>query len=87
MRKIVSSDEEEEDEESDEEEPPAKRAKQQTGAKRGRKAKESVSPRAGRPKGRKSTASPEVSYETKPKVSRRAPSDLSVSALTVLVNP
>ena len=33
----------------------------------------------GRPKGRKSIQSPEVAYDPKPKVSRRAPSDLSVS--------
>ena len=86
------SDEEEEDESEEEEEssdedakpPPKKVAKTSrgsTGSKRGPKPKqESPKTNLGRPKGsRKSLPELEMDYDIKPKVSRRAPSELSVS--------
>ncbi|XP_053384171.1 tyrosine-protein kinase BAZ1B-like isoform X2 [Mercenaria mercenaria] len=79
------NDEDEETEDEDSKPPPRKAArtsKGRAGRPPGRKPKnaKSESPRneVGRPKGRRSAPSPEPVYETKPKVSRRAPSELSL---------
>lgn len=76
--------EDEETEDEDSRPPPRKVMRTSRGrpGKGGRKiSKNSESPKneAGRPKGRRSAPSPETVYESRPKISRRAPSELSVS--------
>lgn len=78
-------DDDEEDEDNDETKPPSKKAARTSKGRvskpgRPKKAK-SESPRGDetKSKGRRSAPSPEMIYDSKPKVSRRAPSELSVS--------
>lgn len=83
----VENEEDEEDEETEDEDskpPPRKALRTSRGraGKGGRKiSKNSESPKneTGRLKGRRSAPSPETVYESRPKISRRAPSELSVS--------